>query len=140
MRDCEIRGHFGDIKYKHKNDADHLEGYRPRNKEAGGMICLLNRKKWMMLMDEIRLSNPVERFLSEDQLPGKLVLTDLLDDDEAIVMQGDLIQIWILPQLIRYGVYDYDNPGERTRDHFYELSHSLDTLDVLSSAYFKLKT
>lgn len=138
-RECNMRGDFGDVKYKHKNDDNHLKDYKPRIAETGGLICIMNRKKWQELMDQIQLSNPVTSYISESDFPGRLVLTDLLDDDEGIIMQADLIQVWILPQLIRYGVYDYDNPGERTRDHIYEMSHSLDTLDILSSAYFKLK-
>lgn len=91
------------------------------------------------MMDQVALSAPVTSFINVEDFPGTLVLTDLLDDDEAIILQKDLIQVWILPQLIRYGTYNYDNPGENTRDFVYELSHSLDLVEIFSSAYLKLK-
>lgn len=133
------QGHFGDVKYKHKNDENHWKDFMPRVKETGGLIALLNRRKWQELKDQLALSNPVTSFLSADSFPGRLILTDLLDDDEGLLLQDGLIQVWILPQLIRYGTYNYDNPGENTRDFVYELSHSLDLVEVFSSAYFKIK-
>lgn len=44
-------------------------------------------------MDQVALSAPVTSFIKLDDFPGTLVLTDLLDDDEAIILQKDLIQV-----------------------------------------------
>lgn len=85
------------------------------------------------------MSAPTTEFFNPSNFPGRIVITDLVDDDEALLIQSDLIQIWILPQLIKYGVYNYDNPGENTRDFIYEMAHSLDVVNIFSSAYFKLK-
>lgn len=139
VRNAVKAGNFGDVKYKHKNDDATWKDFLPRVKEGGDLICLMNRSKWEEMMDQFKMSAPVTSFLSIDDFPGTLILTDLLDDDEAIVLQKDLIQVWILPQLIRYGSYNYDNPGENTRDFVYEMSHSLDLVEIFSSAYFKLK-
>lgn len=139
VRQAIKAGNFGDVKYKHKNDDNNWKDFMPRVKEGGDLICLMNRSKWEEMMDQVALSAPVTSFINIDDFPGKLILTDLLDDDEAIILQKDLIQVWILPQLIRYGTYNYDNPGENTRDFVYELSHSLDLVEIFSSAYLKLK-
>lgn len=138
-RQVHKQGTFGDVKYKHKNDDQHWKNFLPRVSETGGLICLMNRAKWEELKDQLALSNPVTSFISESDFPGTFIVTDLLDDDEGMIIQDGLIQFWILPQLVRYGTYNYDNPGENTRDYVYELSHSIDTVDIYSSAYFKLK-
>lgn len=131
------RGTF-EKKYKHK-DQNNLEGFMPRVRETGSLICLMNRTAWQKFKNELAMSQPVTSFANEAEFPGRFILTDLIDEDEGFILQEGLIQIWILPQLIRYGVYDYDRFGERTRDFAYEFAHSMDIVDIYSSMYFKLK-
>lgn len=136
-REIIKRGTF-EKKYKHK-DQNNLEGFMPRVRETGSLICLMNRTAWENYRDERNMSNPVTSMEDESSFPGRFILTDLIDPDEGFILQEGLIQIWILPQLIRYGTYDYDRFGERTRDFAYEFAHSIDLVDIYSSMYFKLK-
>lgn len=54
------------------------------------------------MMADIELSEKVTSYISKNRFRGEFILTDLLDEDEGIIMQRDLIQCWILPQLSRY--------------------------------------
>lgn len=39
------QGNFGDVKYKHKNDANNWEGIMPRVRDTGQLIALFNKEK-----------------------------------------------------------------------------------------------
>lgn len=53
-------------------------------------------------MADWELSEKVTAYVNKNRFRGEFILTDLLDEDEAIIMQRDLIQCWILPQLSKY--------------------------------------
>lgn len=94
----------------------------------------------MNYKNEKRMSQPGTGLDDDEQsIPARFITTDLLDPDEGFLIQEGLIQLWFLPQLVRYGIYDYNQFGERTKDFAYEFGHSLDLVDIYSSIYFKLK-
>lgn len=85
------------------------------------------------------MSNPVTSF-ALPEFPGTFQVCDLIDKGEGIILQEDLIQAWILPQLSKYSWQPYPKPGENTRDFIYEFGHTVDLLEIFCSAYFKLKS
>lgn len=112
----------------------------PRVRETGRLFCIMNRSAWEDYLDERRMTEPTSGLDADtSSLPARFILTDLVDRDEAFLIPDGLIQLWFLPQLTRYGVYDYQQFGERTRDFAYEFGHSLDLVDFYPSMYFKLK-
>lgn len=124
-------------KYKHKNDEAHWKDIFPRVAQDG-YIGIMNSNDLRLLRKELNLSNPVTQFVAESMFPGELISSDLLDSGEGFIIQKSLIQCWILPQLTKYGVYNYEN--EATRDYIYEFGHTVDKVDIFSSIWFKIKS
>lgn len=131
-----IRKKKFDIKYKHKNDANSWEGVVPIVESPSQLIGIMNDLDWKLLKEEVRFANPVTEF-SLSEFDGRFITSPLIDPGEALIVQEGLIQCWILPQLIKYDVYDYSN--EATRDFIYEMGHTIDVVPVFCSMYLKLK-
>lgn len=59
-----------------------------------------------------------------------------MDDNTAYIIEKDMIQFWVIPELIRNRVEPY---AEGTRDYITEYAHSMEMIDIYHNIYVKHK-
>lgn len=66
----------------------------------------------------------------------RVELVECMDDNTAYIIEKDMIQFWVIPELIRNRVEPY---AEGTRDYITEYAHSMEMIDIYHNIYIKHK-
>lgn len=106
---------------------------------AKDLVVLFPDKAWKLLKWNYEMSNPVTKYLDAGHVAGTFIPHLLIDKDEAIIMPRELLQFWIIPTSVKYGVVPYGQVVENTTDHIHAFDHSLDLLPFHSTIWLKLK-
>lgn len=63
-------------------------------------------------------------------------LVDCMDENTAYIIERDMIQFWVIPELAKNRVEPY---GEGTVDYITEYAHSMEMIDIYHNIYIKHK-
>lgn len=123
-----------DSKYRVK--AATLEGFS-KPVQAKDLILMLPSDSWEEFEEDFYYTTPGTDRITINSFYGvEVQFCDYMDKNTAYLIERDMIQFWILPELSKNRVEPY---GEGTVDYISEFGHSVDMIDIYHNIYIKHK-
>lgn len=127
---------FDGFEDKYRVKKETFEGVNRPVKPAD-LILMLPRASWQQLQTDMIFLTPGTKGFGLDSFRGVAVeLVDCMDENTAYIIERDMIQFWVIPELAKNRVEPY---GEGTVDYITEYAHSMEMIDIYHNIYVKHK-
>lgn len=108
-----------------------------RDVKASDLVLMIPSESWRKLNTDLIYLTPGSQGFNLNSFNGvKVELVECMDENTAYIIEKDMIQFWVIPELIRNRVEPY---AEGTTDYITEYAHTMEMIDIYHNIYIAHK-